>query len=145
MNESKRLRPVRHLVGTAERSADNSLPVSILESVVPSHIPLKRHDTASTDSGLGLPLQILSSARVLCFVRMGLFPDFPWVASRYRFARVTTNTHSSVLARAAGATLIPHCLFADGVRRGSLIITCLIGVKIHLLPCSFYFQPQKHT
>jgi hypothetical protein len=65
MNESKRLRPVRHLLGTTERSADNSLTVSILESVVPFHIPLKRDDTASTDSGLGLPLQILSSA-LLC-------------------------------------------------------------------------------
>lgn len=53
------------------------------------------------------------SCRVLCFVRMGLFPDFPWVPSRYRFARITTNTHSSVFARAAGATLIPRSLFAD--------------------------------
>jgi len=36
------------------------------------------------------------SCRVLCFVRMGLFPDFPWVPSRYRFARVATNTHTQV-------------------------------------------------
>ena len=82
------------------------------------------------------------SCRVLCFVRMGLFPDFPWVPSRYCFARVTNNTHSSVFARTAGATLIPHCLFADCVRRGSLIITYLIGVKIHFLP---YFSSFPTT